>query len=146
MISVAWNIRSPGGDWRLVQCQASSAMRGGLLVQRRHGPMPRCEVSGIDNSEGGHPHAHVWARGLWVLGREPWMSIHLSRPMLCKSPRSTADTCPSEATAPSLIVSRASSHLDWAHRRCVIASGTHPFCPKRQKPNWRLLLWIHPLW
>ena len=68
-------------------------MRGGLLVQRRHGPTPRCEVSGIDNSEGGHPRAHVWARGLWVLGREPWRSIHLSKPMLGKSPRSTANTC-----------------------------------------------------
>ena len=87
-------------------------MKGGLLVQRRHGPTPRCEVSGFDNSEGGHPHAHVWARGLWVLGREPWMSIHLSKPMLGKSPRSTANTCPSQPTAPSLIVSRASSHQE----------------------------------
>ena len=45
-----------------MQCQASSARKGGLLVQRRHGPTPQCEVSGIDNSEGGHPHARVWAR------------------------------------------------------------------------------------
>ena len=61
---------------------------------------------------GGHLHAHVWARSLWGLGRAPWMSIHLSKPMLGKSPVSTADTCHSEASALSLIVSRASSHQD----------------------------------
>ena len=48
---------------------------------------------------GGHLHAHVWARSLWGLGRG-------------KSPVSTADTCHSEASALSLIVSRASSHQD----------------------------------
>ena len=80
-----------------MQYQASSAKMEGLLVQKLLVPTPQSEVYGIDNSEGGHPRAHVSARGPWGQGKGPWMSIHQSMPMPGRSPKSTADTCPSKA-------------------------------------------------
>ena len=79
----------------------------GSLFERQHVPMPQSVVYGIDNSEGGHPRAHVLARGPWGQGKEPWMSIHQSTPMPGKSPRNTADTYPSKAIQPVLIESKA---------------------------------------
>ena len=46
------------------------------------------------------------------LEENPGCPFTYQSPMLGESPRSTADTCHSEASAPSLIVSRASSHQD----------------------------------
>ena len=98
-----------------MQDQASLAEMEGHLVQKLLVPTPQFEVYGIDSFEGRRARVPMSRPG--ALGnreKDPGCPL---MPMPGKSPRSTADTCPSMAIQPNLIESRALSHQDLAHRR-----------------------------
>ena len=134
VISVAWNIRSPGWETK-DRCKTRHHQQGreGSLFEGSSGPRHNPRWSALIILKEG-TRMPVSGPGAFA--------IHLSMPMLGRSPRSTANTCPSKAISPNQIESRASSHQNWAHCQCAIALRTHQFYPKRQTPNWRLRLWI----